>query len=192
MAKSILLNEDWEKDTVFPERLAKLAKLAHATSVKSDTSFTDPDDDEKYEVEEFQVYDYASRSFVTIPGVSIVHENMLWQCWSAGTTKRNQEYFKFRAFCLCIVPTNNYGKILDDPFQIASGQIFHNTGRHGDSYEMQLFDAAATSEIKLARRLLDAGVSLDKIIGASDILTRSDLENNFYEASRRSSNVNLS
>lgn len=192
MAKSILLNEDWEKDVVFPEKIAKLAKLAHATSVKGDATFTDPNDDKEYEVEEFQSYDYAARSMVNTPGVSIVHENMLWQCWSAGTTKKNQEYFKFRAFCLFMAPTNSYGKVLDEPFQIASGQIFHNTSRRGDSYEMQLFDAGATAEIKLARRLLEAGISLEKIINASDILTRSDLENNFYEASRRSSDVNLS
>lgn len=191
MAKSILLNENWEKDTVFPEKLAKLAKLAFATSAKGDATFKDPDNDTNYDVEQFEAYDYATRSMVSTPGVSLVHENILWQCWSAGTTRKNQEYFKFRAFCLFIAPINNYGRISEEPFQIASGQIFHNSGRKGDFYEMQLFDAVATAEIKMARALLDAGVSLDKILKTSQTLTRADLENDFSDAGRRSSEVTL-
>ena len=191
MAKSILLNENWEKDTVFPEKLAKLAKLALAASVKGEEKFTDPDDDTEYEVDEFQTFDYSTRAHLVVPGVSIVHENILWQCFSAGTTRKNQEYFKFKGFCLFIAPTSPTGRILEEPLQIASGQIFHNSSRRGDYYEMQLFDAVATAEIKMARALLDAGISIDKVIKASQTLTRSDLENTYYEAGRRSSEVAL-
>lgn len=191
MAKSILLNEDWEEDTVFPEKLAKLARQAYASYAKGEEEFTDPDNNEKHEVELFDTFDWSSRSVVETPGVSIVHENLLWQCWSAGTTKRNQEYFKFRAYCVFINPIDKYKRQLDEPLQVASGQIFHNKSRRGDFYQMQMFDAQTTAELKLARNLIDSGVSVEKIIQASDILTRSDLENKFQKSDRRKSAVSL-
>lgn len=191
MAKSILLNEDWEQDTVFPEKLAKLARQAYAAFAKNEEKFTDPDDNQEYEVDVFDTYDWASRSMIEVPGISVVHENLMWQCWSAGTTKRNQEYFKFNAYCVFINPVDKRGGLLDEPLKIGSGQIFHNKSRRGDFYQMQLFDARTTAELQLARNLIDAGISVEKIVQASDILTRSDLENTFQRSDRRQSKVSL-
>lgn len=192
MAKAILLNSNFEEDVVFPEKLAKLAKLAYVAAAKGDEKFTEPDSEAEYEVDKLEVYDYALGRMTTVVGVSVPHENLLWQCWHAGDTVKGREYFRFRAYTLCLAPVDNRGRILDEPLVAATGQIFHNSDRSGDRYDMQLTDCASAAELKLARRLIQDGVPVEKILAASELLTRSELENTNFSRGGRTSGVVLS
>jgi len=194
MAKSVLLNEEFQLDTVFPERLAILAKLAMAAHVSDKSTFLDPETNTEHEVIQVKIWSTADRNWVRKPAVAIEHLNMYWECWSAGITKNNKEYYKFRAFNMFINPVDNFGKPVNGLCEVVSGQIFMNkTENNKTTFKMQMFDAATAGEIRLARNLIDSGIPMETIIKhMSANITAADIEPNFGGTeNKRTSTVRL-
>lgn len=156
-----------EENTKFPEYLGKCAKLAANSHHSGSASFTCPNSGKTLNVSMIQDKEKIE------PGVEMMYQGTLWQCWSGGLTQGGgKEFFKVRAKDPTLFAFGKNG-ISNKPCVKAYGNLFINVTSEGATvYKMSLRGIASSAKQELAEALEEAGVvSLEQVTAVDKDVT---------------------
>lgn len=190
MARTIFLNvSTFQEETKLPRELAQKAMLAFHAHAEGREEFEDPFTEESVKVTQLNVPNYNTRGTDVIPGLRTVHRGLICECWYAGLTSSNKDYFKVRFRHPNLYPLDRNGSVVYDPAIVATGQIFVNKVNNDSEYKMQLRSMADAAQIRAAKKLLGEGVDTTTILRAMPEVTEQDLFG--YQRVSRQSSVQL-